>query len=193
MDINERLARRLQELRAERGLTIESLAARSGVSRAMISRIERAESSPTASVLNKLAIGLGVLLPNLFGPTGYTEPRLNLRHPVAARRAQPEWRDPATGYRRRTLTPETSGQPLQLSEVHFPAGAGVTFDNQFGKAVVKQQIWLLEGRMDIELGGQLANLRAGDCMAMTLDAPIRFHNPGSRTARYLVAIIGPAQ
>lgn len=192
MDINERLARRLQELRAERGLTIEALAARSSVSRAMISRIERAESSPTASVLNKLAIGLGVLLPTLFGPTGYTEPRLGLRHPVAARRAQPEWRDPDTGYRRRTLTPATSGQPLQLSEVHFPAGAGVTFDNQFGKTVVKQQIWLLEGTMDIELGGETAHLRAGDCMAMTLDAPIRFHNPGSRAARYLVAIIGPS-
>jgi GNAT superfamily N-acetyltransferase/DNA-binding XRE family transcriptional regulator len=66
-DFNQRVAARVRELRDQRGLSIESLAHRSGVSRAMISRIERAESSPTAVVLNKLSIGLGVLLPTLFG------------------------------------------------------------------------------------------------------------------------------
>jgi len=188
MDVNERLARRLSQLREEYGLTIEALSDRSGVSRAMISKIERAECSPTATVLNKLAIGLGVLLPSLFGPTGFAEPRLQQRDPVVSRKGQAEWRDPDTGYSRRTLTPSTAGQPLQLSEIRFPAGARVTFENAFGGAAVYQQIWMIDGLLELRLGKELAALRAGDCMAMTLDRPITFHNPGSKDARYLVAI-----
>jgi transcriptional regulator with XRE-family HTH domain len=191
MDINERLARRLIELREERGLTIGQLADRSGVSRAMISKIERVESSPTATVLNKLSIGLGTLLPNLFGPESYAEPRLQQRDPVVSRKAQPEWRDPDSGYRRRTLTPSTAAQPLQLSEIHFPPGARVTFENAFGDAKVVQQLWMLDGAMELRLGKEITQLKAGDCMAMALDRPITFHNPGKKDARYLVAIVKP--
>jgi transcriptional regulator with XRE-family HTH domain len=178
LDVNERLARRIGALREELGISIEELAARSGVSRAMISRIERAESSPTATVLNKLAIGLGVLLPALFSPDSFAEPRMQQRHPVVSRKGQPEWHDPDTGYRRRTLTPATGGQPLQLSEIEFPAGARVTFDNAFGASVVHQQIWMLEGQLQVTLDGELSLLKGGDCMAMRLAAPITFHNPG---------------
>lgn len=190
LDVNERLARRIGELREELGLSIEQLAARSGVSRAMISRIERAESSPTATVLNKLAIGLGVLLPALFTPDSFAEPRLQQRHPVVSRKGQPEWLDPETGYRRRTLTPATAGQALQLSEIAFPAGARLTFENAFGAALVHQQIWMLEGQLDIHLDGETSHLKDGDCMAMKLDTPITFHNPGRKDCRYLVAILG---
>jgi transcriptional regulator with XRE-family HTH domain len=190
LDVNERLARRIGELRNEGGFSIEQLAARSGVSRAMISRIERAESSPTATVLNKLAIGLGVLLPTLFSPDSFAEPRLQQRHPVVSRKGQPEWRDPETRYLRRTLTPATAGQPMQLSEIEFPAGARVIFENAFGEALVHQQIWMLAGHLDIHLGGETSHLKDGDCMAMKLDTPITFHNPGHKACRYLVAILG---
>ncbi len=193
MDINQRLARRLAQLRQELGLSIEELANRSGVSRAMISKIERAESSPTATVLNKLSIGLGTLLPNLFGPESYAEPRLQQRDPVVSRKAQPEWRDPDSGYRRRTLTPQTAAHPVQLSEIHFPPGARVTFENAFGDAKVLQQVWMLEGSLELRLGKELSQLKSGDCMAMTLDRPITFHNPGSKEARYLVAILRNAR
>jgi transcriptional regulator with XRE-family HTH domain len=154
----------------------------------MIYRIESGAASPTAVVLNKLATGLGVLLPSLLGPGDYREPRLNLRHPVASRKAQATWQDPDTGYSRRTLTPSTAQTPQQLSEIHFPAGARVTFENAPGDARVQQQIWMLDGQMDIRLGDEIAHLKSGDCMAMTLDSPITFHNPGTRDARYLVAV-----
>lgn len=62
MDINARFARHLFKLRTELGFPLELLAARSGVSRAMISHLERAGSSPTLAVMNKLAIGLGLPL-----------------------------------------------------------------------------------------------------------------------------------
>ena len=169
-------------------MSADELAGRSGVSRAMIYRIETGKVSPTAVVLNKLSTGLGVLLPTLLGPGDYTEPRLNLRHPVASRKVQPRWQDPDTGYSRRTLTPATADTPLQLSEIHFPAGARVTFENAFGEVKVHQQVWMLDGQMDIRLGDEVAHLRGGDCMAMMLAAPITFHNPGKQDARYLVAV-----
>src|SRR3954470_16889728 len=67
-DLNQRIAARVRGLRAARSLSLEGLASRSGVSRSMISLIERGESSPTAVVLEKLATGLGVMLASLFDP-----------------------------------------------------------------------------------------------------------------------------
>ncbi|WP_049267314.1 helix-turn-helix domain-containing protein, partial [Pseudomonas aeruginosa] len=67
MDIDELIARRLAALRKERELTLAQLAERCAVSKAMISRIERNQSSPTASVLGRLAGGLGVALSELLG------------------------------------------------------------------------------------------------------------------------------
>ena len=188
-DITERIALRLCQLREERGITADDLADRSGVSRSMIYRIESGQASPTAVVLNKLATGLGVLLPTLLGPGDYREPRLNLRHPVVSRKAQATWVDPDTGYSRRTLTPTTADARMQLSEIHFPAGARVTFENAFGEVTVHQQIWLLEGADGHPPRGRdsaSAQRRLhGD------DTGFADHLPQSRRkgfARYLVAI-----
>jgi transcriptional regulator with XRE-family HTH domain len=188
-DFNLRVARRVRELRDERGLSIESLAQRSGVSRAMISRIERGESSPTAVLLNKLSIGLGVLLPALFGRSSYRA--TGKPNPVSTRGEQAEWRDPTTGYLRRTLTPRGATQQqlqLQLHEVRLPAGAHVTFEDAPSPSRIRRQIWLLTGTIRVQLGSDTHHLRVGDCMAMQLDAPITIHNPGRTAARYLLAI-----
>ncbi|CAA9452388.1 MAG: Transcriptional regulator, Xre-family with cupin domain, partial [uncultured Rubrobacteraceae bacterium] len=54
-------------MRRERGLTLEELAGRSGVSRAMISKLERGEKNPTLVVAAKVAEGLGITLSQLMG------------------------------------------------------------------------------------------------------------------------------
>ena len=120
-DVNARIARRVREFRTLRAETLESLAARCGVSRSMISLIERAEASPTAAVLEKLAAGLGVSMASLFGP----EEAQQAPHPLARRSDQAIWKDPESGYLRRNLSPPRWPSPLQLVEVHFPAGARV--------------------------------------------------------------------
>src|SRR5689334_15443696 len=96
VDLSHRIAARVRELRAARSLSLEGLASRSGVSRSMISLVERGESSPTAVVLERLATGLGVTLASLFDPP--TEVGATPADPVARRQDQPEWRDPASGY-----------------------------------------------------------------------------------------------
>src|SRR5215218_6824171 len=63
-----RLGGRVRDLRRRRGLTLEELAGLSGVSRAMISKLERGEKNPTLVVAARLAEGLGVMLsPNFVG------------------------------------------------------------------------------------------------------------------------------
>ena len=183
-DLNERIAERVRELRAGQGLSLDSLATKSGVSRSMISLIERGESSPTAVVLEKLAAGLGVMLASLFDAPAAPQPS----GPVARREDQPQWRDPASGYVRRNVSPPGVPQPMQIVEVQFPAGARVAFETGARDTRVHQQVWVLAGAIDITLGGERHRLREGDCLAMQLDRPTMFHNPTRKPARYAVVI-----
>jgi transcriptional regulator with XRE-family HTH domain len=185
-DLNERIAERVRELRARRGLSLEALATKSGVSRSMISVIERGESSPTAVVLEKLAAGLGVMLASLFDtPAAAHEAPSG---PVARREDQPQWKDPASGYLRRNVSPPGVPQPMQIVEVQFPPGGRVAFETGARDARVYQQVWVLEGAIDVTLGAERHRLRKGDCLAMQLDRPTMFHNPTRRSTRYAVVI-----
>jgi len=185
-DLNERIAERVRELRAARGLSLDALASKSGVSRSMISLVERGESSPTAAVLEKLAGGLGVVLASLFdapaaaahAPSG----------PVARRDDQPQWRDPASGYVRRNVSPPGVPQPMQIVEVRFPAGGRVAFETGGRDVRVHQQVWVLEGAIDVTVGAERHRLREGDCLAMQLDRPTMFHNPTKKPTRYAVVM-----
>jgi transcriptional regulator with XRE-family HTH domain len=182
-DLEHRVAARLRQLRANQGLTLDELAKQSSVSRSMISLIERAESSPTASVLDKLAASLGVTLAALFAEQERAD-----AVPVARRADQPEWRDPATAYLRRNLSPPAFPSPIELVEVILPPGARVAYDTASRLSIVEQQVWLLAGDIEVTVGDRLHRLAAGDCLAMRLDRPISFHNPATEAARYLVAL-----
>src|SRR5581483_9617489 len=93
-----KIAARVRGERTARRWSLDDLAERSQVSKAMISKIERAESSPTAALLGRLSGAYGITLSALLADT--QEER---RGPV--RRAdQPVWRDPATGYVRRQVS-----------------------------------------------------------------------------------------
>ena len=185
-DLNQRIADRVRELRTAHGLSLDTLAARSGVSRSMISLIERGESSPTAVVLEKLAGGLGVMLASLFdAPDAAAETRSG---PVARRDEQPLWRDPASGYLRRNVSPSGVLQPMQIVEVRFPPGGRVAFETGGRDLHVHQQVWVLEGAIDVTVGTESHRLREGDCLAMQLDRPTMFHNPTRKATRYAVVI-----
>ncbi|MRX09125.1 helix-turn-helix domain-containing protein [Pseudoduganella sp. FT25W] len=183
MDINLLIARRVRELRDAHGLSLDALASRSGVSRSNISLIERGESSPTAAVLDKLASALGVALAALFeDKSAEAEPS-----PVMRAAEQPVWTDPGSGYMRRSLSP-SAPSPLQLVDVAFPAGQRVAYDSVPHNADIHQQIWMIEGAMEIGVGEQQWRLEAGDTLAMRLDRHIVYHNPTRKQARYLVAL-----
>ena len=185
-DLNQRIAQRVRELRATQALSLDALATKCGVSRSMISLIERGESSPTAVVLEKLAAGLGVMLASLFETTAAAAQVPS--GPVARRDDQPQWQDPASGYLRRNVSPPGVPQPMQIIEVHFPPHGRVAFETGARDLRVHQQVWVLEGAIDITLGAERHQLREGDCLAMQLDRPTMFYNPTRKPARYAVVI-----
>ena len=180
--LNDRIAQRVRDLRASRGLSLDALANHCGISRSMISLVERGESSPTAVLLEKLAGGLGVPLASLF-----EEPRPRA-DPVARAADQPAWKDPHSGYVRRNVSPSGVGSQIQIVEVRFPPGARVAYETGPREAVVHQQVWLLEGTLEVSVGDEHYRLGEGDCVAMVLDRPVGFHNPGRKAARYAVVL-----
>ena len=186
-DINQRIARRVVGLRAGHGLSLEALATRSGVSRSTISLIERGETSATAVVLEKLAAGLGVALAALF------EAERAAPGPLMRRAEQPEWRDPASSYLRRNVSPPDHPSPMRIVEVEFPAGKRVVLEGASRDNLIEQQVWLLEGAMVLTQGGETHRLEAGDCLAMRLDGPMEYHNPTRKPARYAVVVANPAR
>lgn len=187
-DLQRRIAGRVRELRLDAGLSLDALAGKSGVSRSMISLIERGESSPTAVVLEKLATGLGVVLASLFDAPAEAAPA----DPVSRRDAQAQWQDPASGYLRRDVSPAGVRQPMRIVDVHFPAGARVAFETGARELRIRQQVWVLEGMIELTLGEQRHRLLEGDCLAMELDRPTMFHNPTRKPARYAVVIADDA-
>jgi quercetin dioxygenase-like cupin family protein len=114
------------------------------------------------------------------------------RGPIARRDEQPEWRDPASGYVRRNVSPPGAAQPMQIVEVQFPPGRRVAFETGGRDMRVHQQVWVLEGAIDVTLGEERHRLREGDCLAMQLDRPTMFHNPTRKPTRYAVVIASEA-
>ncbi len=179
--ISEKIALRLNALRSEAGLSLEALAERSGVSKSMISLIERAETSATAVVLDRIAAALGCSLTTFF-ESDETPP-----NPLSKRAAQSTWRDPESGYVRRMLSPPHFDSPIDLIEVSFPAGARVAYAATHGRDL-HQQIWIVSGAMGVQIGDATYSLAAGDCLATKVGEPVVYTNPHAKEARYLVAL-----
>jgi len=181
-DINARIAGRVRALRADLGLSLDALAAKSAVSRSMISLVERGESSPTAVVLEKIATGLGVALAALFDDGAAP------RNPVSRRADRTTWRDPQSGYVRRNISPPNFPSPLQIVEVVLPAGARVAYETGARDPNIHQQIWVQQGSIEVAVGSVSHRLQEDDCFAMRIDAPTTFRNRTRKPARYLVVI-----
>lgn len=182
-DINLRIAARVRELRGSVGISLEDLSGRCGVSRSMISLIERGESSPTAVVLERLAAGLGVPLPALFDDPARPA------SPISGRNDRAVWRDPESGYLRRNISPANFPSSIRLVEVVLPAGARVAYEST-SLHDIDQQVWVQEGRIEIMLGQTTHHLGEDDCLAMRLGEPVTFANRTRKPARYIVVIAG---
>ncbi|MEJ7687357.1 MAG: XRE family transcriptional regulator [Variovorax sp.] len=183
--VSDRIAHRVRDLRAQRGLSLDALASHCGISRSMISLIERGESSPTAVLLERLATGLGVPLAALFEAPQPT------RQPVSRAADQLAWRDPHSGYVRKNVSPAGFESPIQIVEVSFPPKARVAYETGARKPEIHQQVWVLEGSIELTVGNDCHRLGAGDCLALVLDRPLTYYNPTRTTARYAVVIATP--
>lgn len=105
----------------------------------MISRIERNQSSPTASVLGRLAGGLGSPSPSCSA-TRRRQPNRS-----AGARSEEVWEDPASGYRRRQVGARDPRSGCEMVEVEIPANARLDYP-RWGGRPYRQRLWLVEVR-----------------------------------------------
>lgn len=184
--VDARLAARLGELRTEHGWSLDELSRRSGVSRSTLSRLERGELSPTAAQLGRLCTVYERTMSRLLTEVEAEPPQL-----VRAAR-QTVWRDEASGFVRRSVSPPHAGLRAEIIEGTLDAGAGIAYE-QAPVPGLEQHIWVLEGTVEITVENTVHTVREGDCLRFRLRGPSHFHcpGPGPGPVRYAVMIVLP--
>ncbi|WP_240777749.1 helix-turn-helix domain-containing protein [Nonomuraea basaltis] len=182
--LDVRLAERLAQLRVQRGWPLDELARRSGVSRSTLSRLERGEISPTASLLNKLCAVYERTMSRLLAEVESEPPQL-----VRAG-AQPVWRDEESGFVRRSVSPPHPGLRGEVVEGTLRPGADISYDAPPVPGL-EQHIWALEGAVEITANGHTHVVEAGDCLRFRLWGSSRFRCPGPDPVRYALLIVLP--
>ena len=175
-----RLGERVRALRRERGWTLENLAERSGVSRAMISKLERGEKNPTLVVAAKLAEGLGVTLSHLVG----VEKREVV---VVPRERRMVMRDPETGFERQLLSPSFGGRGIELIRNVVPEGS-TSGEFPPHRRGVEEYAVVERGRLRAVLGAEEYLLEEGDALYFEADVSHRFDNVGEGECSYYLVI-----
>ncbi|WP_328500647.1 XRE family transcriptional regulator [Streptomyces sp. NBC_00457] len=182
--VDARLGARLAELRSERGWSLGELAERSGVSRSTLSRAERAEISPTASLLNRLCAVYGRTMSQLLSEVEQ-EPALLVRATE-----QPVWEDRSSGFVRRSVSPPHAGLRGELVEGRLAAGADIAYDRPPVPGL-EQHIWVLEGALEVTAQDVEHRLDTGDCLRLRVWGPTRFRCAGAEEVRYVLAVVLP--
>lgn len=175
------LAEELRRRRRERNLSLEALAGLSGVSRSMISKVERAEAVPSTTVLSRLAEALGVTFSRLMAPATEREVLL------IPKDRQPVLRDEASGFLRRCLSPVLPGRGIDWVLNTLPPGAG-TGEFVAHRRGVSEYIYVLKGRLRAVVGERAIVVAEGDSLYFEADAGHAFTNIGPGTCEYFLVI-----
>jgi transcriptional regulator with XRE-family HTH domain len=179
-DFSERIARRLRLERDSRNWSLADLAERSGVSKAMISKIERAEVSPTAVILVRLAAAFDLTLAGLMLRAEGQGERLIRAND------QPVWRDPDTGYLRKQVFSRPD-HPLEIIRVELPAAQRVVLPAS-SYAHIRQVVWVQTGSLVLIEVGERHVLGAGDCLGFGSPSEVTFANETSAPCVYVVVL-----
>lgn len=174
-----RIAANLKARREALGLSLAQLAERSGVSKAMIGKVEAGQSSPTAGLLGRLCAGLGVTMSTLM----HSVESAGTTHFPA--HAQPTWHDPETGLRRTLAAPASARSKVELARLVVPAGTVIEYEMAPAQPL-RQHIYVLAGALTFTIGEEPTRLVAGDCLFAVIDRPTRFEIHPGQPAEYLV-------
>jgi len=181
-DLSLRLATNLKDLRQSRNWTLDELAEHSSLSRATLSRMEKAEVSPTAESLGKLCAAYGLPMSRLMMMVEDSfAPKVAFEH-------QSEWHDPETGYTRRSVSPPAADLSGEVLECHLPPGTVITYDAP-PKPGQEHHLVMLDGTLNLTIDGTPHHLSGGDCLRYHLSGATRFETGPTRGARYMLVLI----
>jgi transcriptional regulator with XRE-family HTH domain len=177
----EALGERLRVARLEQQLTLDALAAKTGVSRSMISAVESGGKAPTVVVLHRIATGLGISMSRLMGEA---EPArvIVLRH-----NEQPVVTDPS-GWQRRNLAPSLPDLDFEFMRTTIPPGvdAGLFPPHTAGS---REHVAVEAGTLTLTIDGTPHELQAGDSISYAGDCQHQFANTGTDPCVYYLALV----
>lgn len=182
-DLDRKIGASLRQTREALGWSLTDLAQRSGISRAMIHKVERGDSSPTAKLLGRLSGAFGLSISALLARA---ETPANPLHRL---QDQPLWIDPETGYQRRQVAIPRDSMPLEVIEIILPPQAKVPMPAA-AYAFQRQAIWQFSGTLTFTEGETRHTLQAGDYLHLGPPQPCRFENLTDQPCRYGVLLLG---
>lgn len=170
--------------REEAGLTLEQLSIQSAVSRAMLSKVERGEKSPTIGVASRIAHALQASLSDLIGgPTGAVSGAAI----VMRKNDHPIFRDPETGFERHMVSaaPGVGGGEIVIH--YLPAQVSLGLLPAYPPGTEKQLV-VLKGTLTIAIGGITETLKTGDSVFFQADVDHGFANRTNAPCQYIMVI-----
>lgn len=179
-DSEVNLARRIRYEREMRNWSLADLAQHSAVSKAAISKIERGETSPTATVLIRIASAFDLTFAGLLLRAEGGDNRMSRFADQAL------WHDPATGYQRRQVFARPD-HPVEVVEVELPAHKHVVLPAS-SYLHIRQAVRVLEGQLSIHEGGEVFTLDEGDCLGFGAPSEVTIANKTDASCRYLVVL-----
>ena len=172
----------MRGLRKGLRMTLDELARRSGVSRAMLSKIERGETSPTLVVAARVAGALGIGLSELVGA-----PSDRKRAVVTRRAERVVFRDEKSGFVRELVSPPFENRRFELVRHVLPVGAETGTLPPYPTGVEKQLV-VDAGRLRVDLGDESFELAKGDGLFFEADVEHQFANAGRTECRYYLVV-----
>jgi XRE family transcriptional regulator, regulator of sulfur utilization len=180
--LNGRLGGRVRSLREAMDLSLRDLAERSDVSAAMLSQVERGDTSPTIALAERIAGGLELSLSQLL--------RLDEGDGVSVVRAQERRRGGAHTHSYEVLTPPLPGLRAEVS-LHTLAPGGATGgpdDPPMHEPGSRETAVVADGSLRLVYGGVTHKLEQGDAVTFDADLPHHFENPGEDPARFYAIV-----
>jgi len=173
---------RVRGLRERAELTLEELSRLSGVSRAMLSKVERGEKSPTIGVAKRISRALNTSLSFL---TGGQEER---RAVAVVRKDQRHvFRDRETGFERHLLSPPIAGGGVELLFHYLPAGASTGMLPPY-PAGTEKHVVVTDGELVVAIRGTDVHLGTGDALFFEAEVEHSFDNRAGLPCSYYLVI-----
>lgn len=177
-DLKSIVAANLRRLRTQRGLSLERLSKSSGVSRAMLSQIELEQSTPTITILWKVAKALDLPFSSFLSDAA-TPP------PTTLRKAEARVLTSNNGFSSRSLSPSHENRRVEFHEVRLQPQSLERFDPK--PRGTTENLVVHQGALNLVLSGKRHFLAAGDAISFSADVPHAYENPGQEeVVAYLV-------
>ncbi|WP_321798109.1 MULTISPECIES: XRE family transcriptional regulator [unclassified Burkholderia] len=177
-----RVGEQIQRLRNERKLTLDDLSRAAGVSKSMLSEIERDKANPTIAVAWRLTNALGITLDELFSqPKAPETIRVDGPHDI------PTLAGHDGRYQLRVWGPIDLAGKFEWYELTLPSGGALVSNAH--EPGTREHLTVLQGAMEIEAAAASRRLKAGDTARYPADTPHAIRNPGKAEARALLIVI----